>query len=168
MERAPDIYFYSTLVAHFLELCWSVAAVAVGAVYFVDCPDERRIPAALLGLSAAMLIDAALFLVRNRVHRDLSYRAVQVHNVATAVATLLLLTFLVTTLVFFAKTDFSDDGSKVCDLALYNFALGTAIFALIVLLLFKRNPFPCIVFKGNLKEEEVVESKAGSDSRSNA
>ena len=59
----------------------------------------------LSALSAAMLVDAALFLSRNRVHRNHTFRAVQVHNVATGAAALLVVAFLVATMTFLAITE---------------------------------------------------------------
>ena len=56
-------------------------------------------------LSAATLVDAALFLSRNRVHRNHTFRAVQVHNVATGAAALLVVAFLVATMTFLAITE---------------------------------------------------------------
>ena len=52
-----------------------------------------------------MLIDAALFLSRNRVHRNHTFRAVQVHNLATGVIALLVVSFLVATMTFLAITE---------------------------------------------------------------
>ena len=52
-----------------------------------------------------MLIDAALFLSRNRVHRNHTFRAVQVHNVATGAAAMLVVAFLVATMTFLAITE---------------------------------------------------------------
>ena len=49
VERAPDIYFYSTLVAHLLELLWSIASAAVGSAMVDECPAERMIPISLIG-----------------------------------------------------------------------------------------------------------------------
>jgi hypothetical protein len=40
-----------------------------------------------------------------------------------------------------------------CSPGLYWFALSTSIAALLVIFFFKRNPFPCIVIKGNLRWE---------------
>ena len=58
-----------------------------------------------LALSAAMLIDAALFLSRNRVHRNHTFKAVQVHNFATGVTALLVVSFLISTMTFLAITE---------------------------------------------------------------
>ena len=52
-----------------------------------------------------MLIDAALFLSRNRVHRNHTFRAVQVHNVATGAAAMLVVAFLVANMTFLAITE---------------------------------------------------------------
>ena len=52
IERAPDIYFYSTLVVHLLELLWSIASAAVGSAMINECPAERMIPISLIGETA--------------------------------------------------------------------------------------------------------------------
>ena len=49
IERAPDIYFYSTLVAHLLELIWSIASAAVASAMVYECPAETMIPISLIG-----------------------------------------------------------------------------------------------------------------------
>ena len=49
IERAPDIYFYSTLVVHLLELLWSMASAAVGSAMVSECPAEPMIPISLIG-----------------------------------------------------------------------------------------------------------------------
>ena len=51
IERAPDIYFYSTLVVHLLELLWSMASAAVGSAMVSECPAEPMIPISLIGIS---------------------------------------------------------------------------------------------------------------------
>ena len=60
-----------------------------------------------------MLIDAALFLSRNRVHRNHTFRAVQVHNVATGAAALLVVAFLVATMTFLAITEAGKQADEI-------------------------------------------------------
>lgn len=164
MERAPDIYFYSTMAVHLLKLVWSLAALAVGSAMANECPAEEKIPISLIVLSAAMFTDAMLFLLRNRIHRNHTYRTVQVHNVATAAGTLFEVLFLVATMTFLAITeaDHADLGAgNYCNLALYKFAFSTCIFTMLVLFFFKRNPFPCRI-RGRVRLDSRRESREES------
>jgi len=164
IERAPDIYFYSTLVAHLLELIWSIASAAVASAMVYECPAETMIPISLIVLSAVMLVDAALFLSRNRVHRNHTFRAVQLHNLASGVIAILVVSFLVATMTFLAITeaDHSDlNAGNYCNFSLCKFAFSTCVFAMLVLFFFKRNPFPCsgVLSRGRVRLESERESR---------
>ena len=145
-------------------------------------------------LSAAMLIDAVLFLSRNRIHRNHTFRAVQLHNFATGVIALLVVSFLVATMTFLAITeagkrlrfikitcihpaideysrtqifknspilDHTDlNAGNYCNFSLCKFAFSTCVFTMLVLFLFKRNPFPCSVLsRGRVGLESERETR---------
>ena len=63
IERAPDIYFYSTLVVHLLELLWSLASAAVAIAMVNECPAELMIPISLMGKHRALLNNDFMILI---------------------------------------------------------------------------------------------------------